>query len=464
MLTDATIFRAAVDRHTTLTKQIAALEGRLEALKEDELIELGRLSLQEHRLGKSIAAARRAWWKRGEAGTSFKEADQLHKSYQALVTKAAAYNAADQKAKAARKALADAIAALPPEGPAAKALSTRLDQAQTRLTDAKTRLAELEQAALEGARSVSIPIKTIDRKTRQEVDRPLAMWLPPKHQYIRGVVIAHPMITALANSTPMRLVAAKEGLALMVYDNFSGSGQEALARVDGLLEKFAAVSGHPELKGAPLLLGGLSASVLGTRDVACAVPERIFGIVHAAGGNMQQMPEDGRGMVQVPFIAHNGEFEWATPIGGMRPEYGKQTQWIMIREQMLRLWRNKHEHRMTLVVVPGGNHGDWDLGLTTLFVRKAVQYRLPREKRDGSTPAKCTPLPANSGWLTDADLDHPKYEPAPYDSYKGDKNNAFWHFDQEMAQAVYEYHRDKFLLPDPSKIHPVPAEWPANVK
>jgi hypothetical protein len=198
------------------------------------------------------------------------------------------------------------------------------------------------------------------------------------------------------------------------------------------------------------------------------VPERVFGVVHVAGGNMQEMPDGGRGMVQVPFFAHNGEFEWCGPVGGghasgkfgIRPEYGNQTQWVMLREQMLRLWRGRREHRMSFVVVPNADHGAWDVGLTAMFVRKAAQCRLPKEKRDGSTPAVCQSLPVEKGWLSDADLDHPTHEPAAFAAYKGDKDNTFWHFDEEMARAVVQYHNGNFLLPDPTKKSPVPADWP----
>jgi hypothetical protein len=89
-----------------------------------------------------------------------------------------------------------------------------------------------------------------------------------------------------------------------------------------------------------------------------------------------------------------------------------------------------------------------------------LHHRLPEEHRDGSTPAVCTPLPVAKGWLTDADLDHPSHEPAPYDAYAGNKDHAFWHFDEEMARAIHEYHRGRFLLPDPTKENPVPADWP----
>jgi hypothetical protein len=316
--------------------------------------------------------------------------------------------------------------------------------------------------------TIAITVKALNRKTKTEEDKKVSLWLPTSHEYIRGVIVAHPMVGGLVSAQPIRRAAAREGLGMLVYDDFGGEGKEALARLDGLFEKFAAESKHPELRGAPVLVGGLSASVLGTRNVACAVPDRVFGVVHVAGGNFQEMPAGGRGMTQVPFLAQNGEFEWCGPVGGghasgkwgIRAEYGLQTQWVMIREQMLRLWRNTQEHRMSLVVVPNADHGAWDIGLTALFVRKCAQYRLPKEKRDGHAPAVCAPLPVEKGWLTDADLDHPQHEPAPYDAYKGDKNNAFWHFDEEMARAVYGYHKDKFLLPDPTKTHPVPTDWP----
>lgn len=460
LLAKAEAYQAAKTRQDELKKKIGALEKRIEALNEGELLELARLRIEDQQLGKQISGALRAWWRRGEVEGEFKAADEAYKSFGALSGKAAGMQQPNEKAKAARKALADAVAALPVDGPAAVALQKRCAEIGAKVAESKAKIAELEKSLIGPGRTVSVTVKAFDRKTKKEEDKRVSLWLPSGHEYIRGVVIAHPMISGLASAQPMRMAAAREGLGLMVYDDFSGDGKGSLAKLDAMFEKFAAESKQPELKGAPVLLGGLSASVLGTRNVACAVPERVFGIVHAAGGNMQEMPDDGRGMVQVPFLALNGEFEWCGPIGGIRPEYGNQTQWVMIREQMLRLWRDKHEHRMTLVVVPNADHGAWDVGLTALFVRKAAQYRLPKEKRDGSTPAVCTPLPVNKGWLTDADLDHPKFEPAPYDSFKGDKNNAFWHFDEEMAMAVYKYHQNRFVLPDPTKTSPIPADWP----
>ncbi len=453
LLANAVTFQAAVARRSELQQRIATSQPK----SATDFLELARLQMEEQRLAKQIYSAQKAWWKRGEVAAEYKAADDAYKAYGAL--KLPALQQANEKLKSARKALAEATAALPLEDAVGKALLARQADLTGKIESLQAKVAELEKPLLAGARTVSITVKAFDRKTKQEVDKKLTLWLPPG-EYVRGVILAHPMISKLAEAQPIRLAAAREGLAMMVYDQFLNDIPESLARIDETLAKLAAEAKRPELKGAPLLLGGLSASVLATRNIACRFPERVFGIVHAAGGNMQEMPDDGRGMVQVPFLAHNGEFEWCGPIGGIQPAYGSQTQWVMIREQMLRLWRNKHEHRMALVVVPNADHGAWDVELTALFVRKAAQYRIANEKRDGSKPAVCQPLPANKGWLTDADLDHPRFEPAAYDSYKGDKNNAFWYFDEALARAVYHFHKDKFLLPDPTKTKPVPTDWP----
>jgi hypothetical protein len=468
LLADSPTFKAAKEKRDALKRKIDDVTGRIGKVNAAEMQELVRLRMEERDIGRHIDGSLRAWWTRGEVAAEFKAADEAYKAMGAASGKADAVKEANERVKAAQKALRDAIAALPLDGTPGDEFMSRQKDLEAKIADLKTKIDGMEKNLVGAGKTVSITIKTQDRKTQKEVDSNASLWIPPNCEYVRGVIIAHPMISGLASARPMRIAAAREGLATMVYGDIPGDGKQAVARFDAMFEKFAAASGHPELKGAPMLLGGLSASVLSTRNVACAVPERVFGIVHAAGGNMHQMPDDGRGMVQVPFLAQNGEFEWCGPEGGghssgkagIRAEYGNQTQWVMIREQMLRLWRNRYEHRMSLVVVPNADHGAWDVGLTALFVRKAAQYRLPKEKRDGSKSAVCEPLPVDKGWLTDADLDHPRYPPAPYDSYKGDKNNAFWHLDEEMARAVYEYHKDRFILPDPTKASPVPSDWP----
>ena len=467
LVADFPVFRAARERQAELEKKIKELEARIGKLTVDQATELVKMRDEKRGLDRHIYGSMRSMWTRGEVRPAFQKADEAYKANGAVSGKSQELKQANGKLEAARRALDAAIAALPLDGPAAEALAKRRTELEGRIAGLKGKVGAMERV-LAGSKTFSITYKGWDRRKKQEVDKKASLWLPSAHDYIRGVIIAHPMIKGLATSRPTRLAAAREGLGMMVFGDIPGDPKKAVEKFDAMFEELAKVSGHPELKGTPMMLGGLSASVLATRNVACVAPKRVFGIVHAAGGNMQEMPDGGAGMVEVPFLAHNGEFEWCGPVGGghssgkfgIRPEYGNQTQWVMIREQMLRLWRDKHKHRMSLVVVPNRDHGAWDVGLTALFIRKCAQYRLPKKKRDGSKPAVCTPLPAKSGWLTDADLDHPKFEPAPYKEYKGDKNNAFWHLDEEMARAVSDYHKDRFILPDPTKASPVPSSWP----
>lgn len=52
--------------------------------------------------------------------------------------------------------------------------------------------------------------------------------MPLKHEYIRGIIVAHPMIGGLATSRHMRLAAARERLGPMVADNFLIDGGGSL--------------------------------------------------------------------------------------------------------------------------------------------------------------------------------------------------------------------------------------------
>ena len=267
-------------------------------------------------------------------------------------------------------------------------------------------------------------------------------WLPAKCDYVQGVVVAHPMIEDVATGSQCRRAAADAGLGTMVFPAFSQNGDETWQRLDTVFDQWAEATKHPEIRGAPVLTAGLSASVLWARLVAYARPQRVLGIVHAAGGNLHHHYPKGKTLSGVPFIAMNGQFESCGPEGGIRPHLGLETQWYLVGDTMLDRRKQDPDHLMSLVVVPGKGHTAWNHELAALFIRKAAQYRAPKERRDGTKPAKCLSLRAEDGWLTDRNVKYPRHEPAPYADYRGDKSDAFWHFDEEMAKAVRQYHTD----------------------
>jgi len=274
----------------------------------------------------------------------------------------------------------------------------------------------------------------------------LSCWLPADCKYVRGVIVASGQITKLATGSQFRKLAAEEDLGTLVLAPFPYDGTGAIKILDKVFDEWARKTGHPELRGAPILTAGLSASVIAARNVAYVAPDRVFGTVHIAGGNLHQRIPEGTSLSGVPFLAIDGQLEECGPEGPwpppwLAPHLLRETQWYCIREAMLARRKKDPNHLFGLVVVPGGGHGSWNANITAMFIRKAAQRRIPKEKRDGSTPAKCIKLTAEDGWLTDGNLKHPTHEPASWSEYKGDKTWAFWYFDEELAKAVHKYHR-----------------------
>jgi len=284
---------------------------------------------------------------------------------------------------------------------------------------------------------------TIDRgpgrrgKPQKPVE--IACSLPQRCKYVRGVIVAG----SFGDVGPVREAAARASLGIVQGSVHAPSGKDTLENIDAVLEKWAEASGHPELRGAAILTASISAGVIWARNVAYAAPERVMGVVHIAGGNMHQhMVDERKTLAGVPFIAMNGELESCGPEGGIRPHLGYDTQWYLQAEQMLKRRRDDPNNLMSLVVIPCRGHTAWNHELGALFVRKCAQYRLPKEKRDGSTPAKCVPLKVEDGWLSDPNVRLPRHRSAEWSKYGGDKTNAFWHLDRQMAQAVEKYHRN----------------------
>ncbi|MFP4053354.1 MAG: hypothetical protein ACLFV7_05765 [Phycisphaerae bacterium] len=449
------------DTFDEIGKRIEQMEGRIGELSTKEVVELARLHRRHRHLGRKLYDTRRSVWERKEVLGAYRQADAAYKAYGRARKKSKAYGEATDREKQARRKLDRARSALDLKSDSAQELLAEKKQLEAKQKQLDRQASALGKELLSGAKEVSIMVPMPPRKGKERKPRKATLWIPPGDKPIRGVIAAHPMISKMATHPRIRQAAARAGLATMVMPSFSYRGEDTMERFDAMMKEFAKKADRPDLPGAAILPAGLSASVLAARNVGYAAPDRTIGIVHVAGGNMHHnIVDPDQSLSGVPFIAMNGEFEWCGPEGGIRPEYGRQTQWVMIREQLLRRWRSDHQHLMSLVVVPGGDHGDWDVGLAAMFVEKAAKYRLPAGERDLSRPVKCVKIKAEKGWLTDADLDHPEHKPAAFDEYTGDRDDVFWHFDKEMAEAVYEYHEGEFLLPDPTKQHPVPDSWP----
>ena len=94
---------------------------------------------------------------------------------------------------------------------------------------------------------------------------------------------------------------------------------------------------------------------------------------------------------------------------------------------------------------------DEKVALLALYVKKAAQYRLPKNSSGNGAVLLNAIDVTKTGWLarrytTDT---NPSAPPAPVGQFKGDPAQAFWYFDGELAKAVETFqqrHRGKPAL------------------
>jgi len=264
------------------------------------------------------------------------------------------------------------------------------------------------------------------------------LWIPPQAERVRGVVIGGMtlMERELAKDPQIRRACAREQLALLFLK--CGLGATDPQRV---LDDLARVSGYRELSSAPLMFVGHSAG--GPQAKACAVKmaDRCFGLVQYRGGapgGSESVPPG------VPALMMVGQFD---EFGGtMRDPSGREN-WEGGRDAMV-AFRTRHEcHLGSIVVEPGAGHFAWsdrNAAYLAMFLRKAAQARIADGPVDPKQAAGCRQIDHRSGWLTDLSIKTPGNEPAAYDAYQGDKSQAAWHFDQQMAEATVAYHAGGF--------------------
>ncbi len=305
------------------------------------------------------------------------------------------------------------------------------------------------------------------------------LWIPNSVEILRGLVVAGKtsLEERLCRDPLIRAAAAEESMGVLYFEpaldaTFNWVERQCDRQLQWTLSRLAEKSGHIELQGIPMLTVGHSTGGIFARNVAYWKPHRVIGILHTKSGNLQDgLWDESRSLAGVPFLAVNGEFEEYGPKGGdlgaglrsqysLHPENKKernQTQWVMIRMQLLDRRRKNPNNLMGLVVHRNGHHSDWSRQLSQLsaqFIRSTADARLPEEAlKDGVV--RCRPLRAQDGWLSDPDIKDPQHKPASYPKYEGDKKRAFWHVDKEMALSVWNYHQQgDWTDPDPTATQP----------
>jgi pimeloyl-ACP methyl ester carboxylesterase len=309
-------------------------------------------------------------------------------------------------------------------------------------------------------------------------------WLPPNCKTVGGLIVGGKTLLEkrVCCDSQIRQAATEKDLGILYFEPaldavFNYVDNDSGKRLEQALADLAKKTRHPEIELAPVLTIGHSTGGIYARNVAFWKPDRVIGIIHIKSGNFQDgLWDTSRSVASVPFLAINGEFEQYGPKGGdlgrgLRSEYSlntsdktkqNQTQWVMIRMQILGRRKKNPDNLMSLVVHRGEGHVSWDSAMSALcaqFIRSAADARLPDEPPRGKSPVKCSPVAAADDWLSDADIKDPKHKAAAHADYDGDKRLTFWHADQAMAEAIDKYHAGKWDQPDPTAGQPVEKRY-----
>ncbi|MEM7392321.1 MAG: hypothetical protein AAF492_08220, partial [Verrucomicrobiota bacterium] len=272
-------------------------------------------------------------------------------------------------------------------------------------------------------------------------ERRAYLWVPPESERVKGMVIGGMtlMERELVRDPRIRQACAANDLALV----FLTCGLKAL-ELQPVLDRLAEQSGYPELAGAPLFFVGHSAGGPQARFRAREMSDRCFGLVQYRGGDPggeEPLPPG------IPALMICGQFDEFGKIG--RDENGVDN-WEKDRDKMV-AYRSAHPSNLgNFLVEPGAGHFAWSdrcAEFLALFIAKAAAARIP----DAVPSAGLKTIEPETGWLTDPRIKPVgKHAPAAWKDYTGDRTEAMWHVDRELAMATVAFvegleRKDQFL-------------------
>lgn len=281
-------------------------------------------------------------------------------------------------------------------------------------------------------------------------DHPQAfLWIPPQCKQVRAVIVAqHNMLEeGILEHSKFRKEMAKSGIAEVwitpgVSQNWDPT-TNAQQVFENMLDSMSTISGYTELKFAPIIPIGHSAMATFPWNFAALNNTRTLAIlsIHgdAPGTNLTgygrtnidwtNLKIDG-----IPGLMVEGEYEW----------------WEARVQPALDYKRRNPNACISFLCDAGRGHFDYSeqlIDYLCLFIEKALKYRLPKQM-DKNKPVQLIPVNPQNGWLADRwHIDSvPNAKTALFTKYQGNRNNAFWYFDKEMAQkteAIYARQRGK---------------------
>lgn len=267
------------------------------------------------------------------------------------------------------------------------------------------------------------------------------LWIPPDCSRVRGVVVAQnnmEEISILENPGFRATLASLNFAEVWVappFDHLFRFNQGAGETFDDMMKRLAAKSGYDELNVAPVVPMGHSAAASWPYYFAAWNPGRTLCALSISGQwpyfrNKDFAPDiwGHRNIDFVPCLETMGEYEAAN-------DWSREGLWE----------RQQHPFMpLSMLASPGQGHfasTDAKVRYLGLYLKKAVEYRVPKDWDGHSAPHLISIDPTKSGWLVDKwRINQTPVAPAaPVGRYQGDPSQAFWFFDRELAEATEKY-------------------------
>ena len=272
------------------------------------------------------------------------------------------------------------------------------------------------------------------------------LWIPENCRQVRAVIIGQHNMTeeTIFEHPEFRKNMDKLGIAEIWitpgidqrWDVTKGTQQI----FETMMKNLSEISGYTELEFAPVIPIGHSAMATYPWNFAAWNPERTLAVLsihgdsprtHLTGYGRANLDWGTRTIEGIPSLMVMGEDEW----------------W---EDRLITSFDYRREYpNAPLSFLADAGHGHFDISdelidYLSLFLKKAVEYRLPKHSLS-DTQVQLIPVEAKNGWLADRwrKNEKPTAEAASYDKYKGDKNHAFWYFDKEMADATEKYYANE---------------------
>ena len=307
------------------------------------------------------------------------------------------------------------------------------------------------RGAVDSVYQWSVPVAPVGARADQALSRAY-LWIPQQCEHVRAVVLGqHNMLEEdILDHPAFRAAMAKLGVAIVWITpsmDFRVATAESIKRFDAVLSDLAGASGYTELATAPVLPIGHSAHATFPWNFAAWAPQRTLGVL-SIHGDAPETPLAGFGpqhirypdgaLDGVPGLMVMGEYEWIdarwAPATVYRTSFPKAP--------------------IAMLAEPGEGHFaacDDLVNFCAMFIRKCLEQRLPNAAATQSGPATqpdaapvLRPVDPTTGWLVQRWKPGigRTIKPAPATAYGGDGVDAFWAFDEEMAQDIQSYHAD----------------------